>query len=168
MPATAAIHFESEIHQTPIDRAAVNRANSKHSTGPRTEAGKQRSSQRSPPRPDCPHRRPRLRKSSGLREPPPPIRRPIQARQSNRNPTSPGTGRDVLASPPHPAPRSGPLPPSPQPRVPNPAARLPRPPRLPPLTPVPKDARPASRHPIRAPPARTPRAQGRRRHPRTP
>jgi hypothetical protein len=44
MPATAAIHFESEIHQTPIDRAAVNRANSKHSTGPRTEAGKQRSS----------------------------------------------------------------------------------------------------------------------------
>ena len=29
---------------TPIDRAAINRANSLHSTGPRTEAGKQRSS----------------------------------------------------------------------------------------------------------------------------
>ena len=28
----------------PIDRAAINRANSQHSTGPRTEAGKQRSS----------------------------------------------------------------------------------------------------------------------------
>jgi len=30
---------------TPVDRAAVNRANSQHSTGPRTESGKQRSSQ---------------------------------------------------------------------------------------------------------------------------
>jgi hypothetical protein len=28
----------------PIDRAAINRANSQHSTGPRTESGKQRSS----------------------------------------------------------------------------------------------------------------------------
>jgi hypothetical protein len=28
----------------PLDRAAINRANSKHSTGPRTESGKQRSS----------------------------------------------------------------------------------------------------------------------------
>lgn len=36
MPATAAIK---------IDRAAINRANAQHSTGPRTEAGKQRSSQ---------------------------------------------------------------------------------------------------------------------------
>jgi hypothetical protein len=44
MPAPAAIQFESEIQQTPIDRAAVNRANSKHSTGPLTEGGKQRSS----------------------------------------------------------------------------------------------------------------------------
>ena len=32
-----------ELHYT--DRAAINRANSEHSTGPRTEAGKQRSSQ---------------------------------------------------------------------------------------------------------------------------
>jgi uncharacterized sporulation protein YeaH/YhbH (DUF444 family) len=32
-----------ELHYT--DRAAINRANSQHSTGPRTEAGKQRSSQ---------------------------------------------------------------------------------------------------------------------------
>ena len=38
MQATAAI----ELHYT--DRAAINRANSQHSTGPRTEAGKQRSS----------------------------------------------------------------------------------------------------------------------------
>jgi hypothetical protein len=32
-------------HPTPVDRAAINRANSLHSTGPRTESGKQRSSQ---------------------------------------------------------------------------------------------------------------------------
>jgi hypothetical protein len=32
-------------HATPIDRTAINRANAKHSTGPRTESGKQRSSQ---------------------------------------------------------------------------------------------------------------------------
>jgi hypothetical protein len=31
-------------HRTPADRTAINRANSKHSTGPRTPAGKQRSS----------------------------------------------------------------------------------------------------------------------------
>jgi hypothetical protein len=30
---------------TPIDRSAINRANAKHSTGPRTDSGKQRSSQ---------------------------------------------------------------------------------------------------------------------------
>jgi hypothetical protein len=44
MSATAAIQFDSEIHETPINRAAINRANSQHSTGPRTEAGKQRAS----------------------------------------------------------------------------------------------------------------------------
>ncbi len=33
------------IHRSPADRTATNRANSQHSTGPRTEAGKQRSSQ---------------------------------------------------------------------------------------------------------------------------
>ncbi len=38
MPATATV----ELNYT--DRAAINRANSEHSTGPRTEAGKQRSS----------------------------------------------------------------------------------------------------------------------------
>jgi hypothetical protein len=32
-------------HATPIDRTAINRANAKHSTGPRTDSGKQRSSQ---------------------------------------------------------------------------------------------------------------------------
>src|ERR1700733_11913343 len=31
-------------HRTPADRAAINRANSQHSTGPRTDSGKQRSS----------------------------------------------------------------------------------------------------------------------------
>jgi hypothetical protein len=31
-------------HPTPADRAAINRANSRHSTGPRTDSGKQRSS----------------------------------------------------------------------------------------------------------------------------
>jgi hypothetical protein len=31
-------------HPTPVDRAAINRANSRHSTGPRTDSGKQRSS----------------------------------------------------------------------------------------------------------------------------
>jgi hypothetical protein len=31
-------------HRTPVDRTATNRANSRHSTGPRTAAGKQRSS----------------------------------------------------------------------------------------------------------------------------
>jgi hypothetical protein len=31
-------------HRTPVDRTVINRANSRHSTGPRTEAGKQRSS----------------------------------------------------------------------------------------------------------------------------
>ena len=34
----------SAIPSVPLDRAAINRANSQHSTGPRTEAGKQRSS----------------------------------------------------------------------------------------------------------------------------
>src|SRR5580700_5231370 len=34
----------TQIHRAPADRAATNRANSQHSTGPRTEAGKQRSS----------------------------------------------------------------------------------------------------------------------------
>jgi len=32
------------FHRSPADRAAINRANSQHSTGPRTEAGKQHSS----------------------------------------------------------------------------------------------------------------------------
>jgi hypothetical protein len=32
------------MHAVPLHRAAINRANSQHSTGPRTEAGKQRSS----------------------------------------------------------------------------------------------------------------------------
>src|SRR5580693_10115073 len=32
------------MHAVPLDRAAINRANSQHSTGPRTAAGKQRSS----------------------------------------------------------------------------------------------------------------------------
>jgi hypothetical protein len=40
MSATATIQID---HST-IDRAAINRANSEHSTGPRTDAGKQRSS----------------------------------------------------------------------------------------------------------------------------
>jgi hypothetical protein len=35
----------SPTRTVPIDRAAINRANSQHSTGPRTAAGKQRSSQ---------------------------------------------------------------------------------------------------------------------------
>jgi len=34
----------TSIHHSPADRAAINRANSQHSTGPRTEAGKQHSS----------------------------------------------------------------------------------------------------------------------------
>ena len=41
MSATATVQID---HST-IDRAAINRANSEHSTGPRTAAGKQRSSQ---------------------------------------------------------------------------------------------------------------------------
>jgi hypothetical protein len=32
------------LHPTPVDRAAINRVNSRHSTGPRTDSGKQRSS----------------------------------------------------------------------------------------------------------------------------
>src|SRR5579864_7332267 len=40
MPSTATVQIET----SPIDRASVNRANSQHSTGPRTEAGKLRSS----------------------------------------------------------------------------------------------------------------------------
>jgi hypothetical protein len=35
----------ASLHRTPVDRAATNRANSQHSTGPRTDSGKQRSSQ---------------------------------------------------------------------------------------------------------------------------
>src|SRR5580700_4446352 len=35
----------ASIHRSTADRTAINRANSQHSTGPRTEAGKQRSSQ---------------------------------------------------------------------------------------------------------------------------
>jgi hypothetical protein len=35
----------AQIHRSPADRAAINRANSQNSTGPRTAAGKQRSSQ---------------------------------------------------------------------------------------------------------------------------
>jgi hypothetical protein len=35
----------TSLHRTPVDRAATNRANSQHSTGPRTDSGKQRSSQ---------------------------------------------------------------------------------------------------------------------------
>jgi hypothetical protein len=34
----------TSLHPTPVDRAAINRANSRHSTGPRTDSGKQRSS----------------------------------------------------------------------------------------------------------------------------
>ena len=34
----------TSVHRTPVDRAAINRANSRHSTGPRTDSGKQRSS----------------------------------------------------------------------------------------------------------------------------
>jgi hypothetical protein len=34
----------ASIHRSTTDRAAINRANSRHSTGPRTEAGKRRSS----------------------------------------------------------------------------------------------------------------------------
>jgi hypothetical protein len=34
----------TSLHPTSVDRAAANRANSRHSTGPRTESGKQRSS----------------------------------------------------------------------------------------------------------------------------
>jgi len=34
----------TSLHPTPGDRAATNRANSRHSTGPRTDSGKQRSS----------------------------------------------------------------------------------------------------------------------------
>ncbi len=32
------------LHDSPVDRTAINRANSRHSTGPRTDSGKQRSS----------------------------------------------------------------------------------------------------------------------------
>jgi hypothetical protein len=32
------------LQGTPVDRTAINRANSRHSTGPRTDSGKQRSS----------------------------------------------------------------------------------------------------------------------------
>src|ERR1700694_979777 len=35
---------EPTMHAVPLHRAATNRANAQHSTGPRTEAGKQRSS----------------------------------------------------------------------------------------------------------------------------
>jgi hypothetical protein len=34
----------TSLHRTPVDRTAINRANSRHSTGPRTDSGKQRSS----------------------------------------------------------------------------------------------------------------------------
>ena len=34
----------ASIHRSAADRTAINRANSQHSTGPRTEAGKRRSS----------------------------------------------------------------------------------------------------------------------------
>jgi hypothetical protein len=34
----------TSLHPIPVDRAAINRANSRHSIGPRTDSGKQRSS----------------------------------------------------------------------------------------------------------------------------
>jgi len=34
----------TSLHGSPVDRTAINRANSRHSTGPRTDSGKQRSS----------------------------------------------------------------------------------------------------------------------------
>jgi hypothetical protein len=43
MPATATVELQY-TDRAAADRAAVNRANAEHSTGPRTEAGKQRSS----------------------------------------------------------------------------------------------------------------------------
>ena len=44
MPATQ-VTPATPIHRSPADRAAINRANAQHSTGPRTPAGKERSSQ---------------------------------------------------------------------------------------------------------------------------
>jgi hypothetical protein len=44
-PEQITITYRNPADRNPADRAATNRANSQHSTGPRTEAGKQRSSQ---------------------------------------------------------------------------------------------------------------------------
>ena len=44
MSATAVVPAQLKIDRAAINRAAVNRANAQHSTGPRTESGKQRSS----------------------------------------------------------------------------------------------------------------------------
>ncbi len=93
----------------PLERAAINRANSQHSTGPPHRSRETAFvAQRAPSRLDRPHRRPAYGRSRRLRPALPRILRRISARHANRKSSGPGTRRYLLASPPHPAPRSEP------------------------------------------------------------
>ena len=89
---------------SPARRAATNRANSLHSTGPRTEQGKQRSSQNA-------LRHGATSSNFSMRTPPPP----------HRDSTGPRNRQHGLAPQPHPAARSRAVLPKPQRPNPNPA-----------------------------------------------
>jgi hypothetical protein len=153
----------------PETRIRTNRANATLSTGPRTAAGKQRSSQnalthgltsRSPVLPSEDPAAYHLHCRQFLDE--------YQPATPNRIPSHPGTRRHRLASQTYPPTGSRAFLPSPQPPNPNPAVGHPRPALPAPLPPVPKNLGPPPRNPIRAPPRRTAPAKASRGPPRTP
>ena len=167
-PAAQKIGTPAPSAPIPAQRAAINRANSAHSTGPRTEPGKQRSSLNA------------LRHGLTARtavlptEDPEAYQRHIQQFLDEYAPATPTETQlvheiantawrlnripfleaELLSQAPNPQPSSRP--------------RHAWPARLAPLPPVPKSSRSAPRHPRRAPPPGTPPAQRSGRTPHTP
>ena len=154
-PTSHAPNLESQS----LRRAATNRANSRHSTGPRTEPAsnaprKTPCAMVSPAPPQsCPPRTPKPTSATSsnfsMSTPPPPPPRP---NSSTKSPTPPG---DSIASRSSKPPCSRPKPPTDPQSIPNPAARAARhawPPRLSPLPSVSKSHRAVPLYPGRAPP----------------
>jgi hypothetical protein len=110
-----------------------------------------------------PFRRPRSVRRTSSR-----LLRRIPTRHSHRDPAHPGTRRHLMATQPHPPPRSRPVRPKPESPIPNSPACHPRPALHAALPPIPKGRGPPPRNPIRAPPRTGARPQARRRPPGTP